>query len=155
MYNPLDYLGGAQKRHLDLFADHHFPRTLEDVLRDQQRDHNRICYRDRPQEPTNGTFSPVLSSNMRTRLRASKFSFDHRLICGRLMGNAVVKVICNASNLTVPEILEIPKRSRCEQSSTYKSVRGLRPKTICCYRATMEIKYFLAHQGDQFLQDGA
>jgi hypothetical protein len=122
-YNPLDYLGGLHNRSFDHLA-HSFPRTLEDVLRDQQRDPNRFYYRDKPHEPTSGYSLTCAQFRHADEVECFDIliqpSADVQALDGK---NAVVEVTCNASNLTAPVTLKIPVRFRCEQHSTYDAVR--------------------------------
>ena len=102
------------------------PQTLRDALEETRRDPNRFYYRERPMQPT-ASYS-MKCKQFRHDERAKRFDLfvlpevNSLSMDGK---NAVVELICGASNLSSPISKNVPVCLVCEARSTYDHIQEI------------------------------
>lgn len=123
--DPFQGLFGRHFSDSDQFLTPYMGPTLQDILRDNDRDPNTFYYRNRPSGPV-GTYS-LTCKQYRHAEGAHTFNVlvrprgdNRRHLNGK---SAMIEVACNASNLSFVEPLRIALKMKVEVKSTFDALR--------------------------------
>ena len=119
--DPFGSMLGRNYGAIDPFAPPYLGTTLQDVLRENQRDPNLFYYRNRPSEPV-ASYS-LTCKQFRHAGPPEIFSLlvrpDRENVEALDGKNALLEVVCNASNLSDFDPLKLSLKLKVEAKSTY------------------------------------